>query len=73
MNLHNDSELILAIGRLEGKLDAFLQMQTQHEDRLKSYEIRLRLLENSRSYLYGIAVVLGFIGSLGLNVITKLF
>lgn len=73
MNLHNDSELILAIGRLEGKLDAFLQMQAQHEDRLKSYEIRLRLLENSKSYIYGIAVVLGFIGSLGLNVITKLF
>jgi len=73
MNIHNEAELILVIGRLEGKLDAFLQMHRSHEERLKSYENRIRLLENSRSYVYGIAAVLGFIASFSLTVITKLF
>jgi len=73
MNIHNEAELILVIGRLEGKLDAFLQMHRSHEERLKTYENRIRLLENSKSYVYGVAAVLGFLTSSCLIFITKLF
>ena len=56
-----DQSLLVAIGRLEGKLDAIVHHQQSLEDRMIAHDLRLRELENSKSALYGVAA---FIGSL---------
>ena len=64
-------ELFLAIGRLEGKLDALLTMQQYQQDQLKDHDTRLRSLEHSRGYLLGMAAAIGAIVSLALNFLMK--
>ena len=66
-------ELFLALGRLEGKMDALLQMQRIQEEQIKNHEERLRELEHSRSFTLGMAAAIGAAVSLTLNVIVKFF
>jgi pantothenate kinase len=54
-----NDELFLALGRLEGKVDALLQMQRLQEEQLKSHDERLRNLEHSRSFALGLAASVG--------------
>jgi hypothetical protein len=71
MALHTESEVMLALGRLEGKMDAILQMQRIQEEQLKSHDARLRELEHSRSFMLGAAALVGGIVSVGLTALTK--
>lgn len=73
MHSHDTPEIMLAIGRLEGKVDALLQMQRMQEDQLKNHEGRLRELEHSKSFTMGIAATVGAIASLLTHVLFKLF
>ena len=57
--MHTEAELMLAVGRLEGKVDAILQMQRLHEEQIKNHEERLRELEHSRSFTMGMAAAIG--------------
>jgi len=59
MHSHDTPEIMLAIGRLEGKVDALLQMQRLQEDQLKNHEGRLRELEHSKSFTMGIVALIG--------------
>lgn len=59
MSSHDLPELMLALGRLEGKLDAILQMQRVQEEQIKSIDERLRVLEHARSFSLGAAAVVG--------------
>lgn len=68
---HTESELILAIGRLEGKVDAILQMQRIQEEQIKNHEERLRTLEHSRSFTMGMSAAIGAGVSVILNVFAK--
>jgi len=63
---------MLALGRLEGKVDALIAAQTAHKDALGNHDKRIRTLENSRSLMLGAAAVVGAISSqllrlLGIN------
>lgn len=60
---HHD-ELFLAIGRLEGKLDSLIAMQSNQGEELKEHDARLRSLEQSKSHFIGYAAAAG--GLLGL-------
>jgi hypothetical protein len=71
--MHTEAELMLAVGRLEGKVDVILQMQRLHEEQLKNHEERLRELEHSRSFTMGMAAAIGAGVSVGLNVAIKAF
>lgn len=55
---HHD-ELFLAIGRLEGKVDSLIAMQTRQSEELKEHDHRLRSLEHSRGYMLGWAAAIG--------------
>lgn len=71
MSLHNESEIMLAIGRLEGKVDTLIQMQRIQEDQIKNHEDRLRQLEHSKSYAMGIAAAIGAVVSTVMSLATK--
>jgi TolA-binding protein len=62
---------MLAIGRLEGKVDTLIQMQRMQEDQIKNHEERLRQLEHSRSFAMGMAAAVGAGVSVALNLIVK--
>ena len=59
----SQTELLLAIGRLEGKVDALMVSHQSLEVDLRSLAKRVGSLEKGRSKLYGAGVVLAFIGS----------
>lgn len=54
-----NDELLLALGRLEGKVDALITRQTVHDEELDRMDSRLRKLENSRSWLMGASAAIG--------------
>ena len=63
MAYESQTELLLAIGRLEGKVDALMASHQNLEVDLRSLGKRVSSLEKERSKLYGAGVVLAFIGS----------
>ena len=69
--MHTEAELMLAVGRLEGKVDTLLQMQRLQEEQIKNHEERLRDLEHSRSFTMGMAAAIGAGVSVGLNLAVK--
>ena len=46
-------DLLLALGRLEGKMDALIAITNAHNETIQKHDERLRELENSRSALIG--------------------
>lgn len=54
-----NEEILLAIGRLEGKMDALITRQAVHDEELERMEKRVRHLENSRSWLMGASAAVG--------------
>jgi len=64
MNASHHDELFLAIGRLEGKLDSLIGMQSNQGKELKEHDGRLRSLEQSKSHFLGYAAAAG--GILGI-------
>ena len=48
-----DHEVMLAIGRLEGKLDALIQQRMEERRELRGIELRVRALENSKAFIIG--------------------
>ena len=63
MTTQLDHEVMLAIGRLEGKLDLLLQQRQAAQVELKELDHRVRHLEQSRSYIIGAAGVIAAIVS----------
>jgi hypothetical protein len=57
-------DLLLAIGRLEGKVDSILSAMSVHQDQIESLDDRVRSLEGGRSYVLGAACVLSFLVAL---------
>lgn len=73
----NQQNLLLAIGRLEGKLDLIISSLNKHilddEQEFDAQDSRLKVLENSKSFVYGIAVALGALsGGLSAKIIALL-
>jgi len=53
-----DSDLLLAFGRLEGKVDALIANGAAQAESLKLQDGRLRQLETSRSALMGAVAII---------------
>ena len=60
-------DLLLAIGRLEGKVDSILATMNHHGEELDRLDHRIRRLEQSKSWMLGAAAVVGAISSFFLN------
>lgn len=54
----NDQDLLLSLGRLEGKMDALIAITNAHNDMIQRHDERLRELEQSRSALIGAVAIL---------------
>ena len=67
---HHD-ELFLAIGRLEGKVDSLITMQSRQSEELKDHDHRIRSLEHSRGYMLGWAAAIGAGMSMAANLIIR--
>jgi len=65
-------ELFLAIGRLEGKVDALISMQQYQQNQLIEHDKRLRILEHTRGYVMGWSVALGALASVCINIFVRL-
>jgi spore coat polysaccharide biosynthesis predicted glycosyltransferase SpsG len=68
----SQDDLLLALGRLEGKVDALISVQRTQDNTLNHHDKRIRSLENSRSLMLGAAAVIGALSSqlfelLGIN------
>ena len=57
--MDTDNQILLALGRLEGKVDAMLTRQQLHDEELERHDQRIRKLEQGRAWLLGAAAVIG--------------
>lgn len=71
MTMQHHDELFLAIGRLEGKVDSLISMQSRQSEELKDHDNRIRSLEHSRGYLFGWAGAVGAGVSIAANFIIR--
>jgi len=65
--MSTQEDLLLVIGRLEGKVDCILSTMTAHGQDIEKLDSRVRHLEQSRSWALGVAAIVGAACSLGLN------
>jgi len=66
-----NEEILIAIGRLEGKVDSLLNMQRVQQEELRSHDERLRSLEHSRGAFLGAAALVGAASSTILTLLMK--
>ena len=58
-----NDQILVALGRLEGKVDALITRQALHDEDIQRLDTRLRQLEQGRSWLLGADAVVGAIAS----------
>jgi prefoldin subunit 5 len=66
-----EHDVMLAIGRLEGKLDSLLQMRQQQQQEIKELDGRVRHLEHTKAIIIGGAGAVSAAFSLLLNLFHK--
>ena len=54
-----NEEILVALGRLEGKMDALINRQSLVDEELSRQEKRIRTLEQSKSWVLGAAAMVG--------------
>ena len=64
-------ELYIALGRLEGKVDALLNLQRMQEEQLRLHDDRIRKLEEHKHYMIGIVAVVGATVSLAVTILSR--
>lgn len=60
----NNSNVVLLLGRIDGKLDSALSRIDQHEDTLEKYNERITKLETGKAWMLGYAAAVS--GAIGL-------
>ena len=63
MSDDRQTELLLAIGRLEGKVDCLVSSHQNLEVDIRQLSKRVNTLEKEKSRMYGAGVVLALVGS----------
>jgi len=67
----SEHDVMLAIGRLEGKLDSLLQLRHQQQQDIKELDSRVRSLEHAKALIIGGAGVVSATVTLILNFFHK--
>jgi hypothetical protein len=58
-----------AVGRIEGKIDAFIEQMKVHDNRTTDLDVRTRKVEQRQYWLSGVGAALGAIaGALGMHI-----
>ena len=57
--IDNPSEILLALGRLEGKVDSLIAQQVRTQEDIDLLDQRVRTLEGSKAWVIGAATVVG--------------
>jgi hypothetical protein len=65
-----NDEVLIALGRLEGKVDAMMTSLRVQEQELKVLDSRIRELEKSRAWMLGAAAVISLISGLVVKAIS---
>lgn len=60
--MQND-EILLALGRLEGKMDSLMKNSHLQTELMREHDLRLRRLETSKATMLGMSSALAFIVS----------
>ena len=68
--MSNQDDLLFAMGRLEGKVDALLSSIRKHDQELSQLEVRLRQLEQYKFLTLGAAGVVGGVVSALMQFVT---
>lgn len=63
-------EVLIALGRLEGKVDAMMSSLRIQEQELKRMDERVRHLEQSKAWLLGAAAIISFLAGLVVKLIS---
>lgn len=69
--MENSKDILLALGRLEGKVESLISMQHATQEHIDSLDRRIRHLEMGRSYLMGAAAAIGAFTSFIVSWITS--
>jgi hypothetical protein len=65
------ADILSRLGRIEGKLDAFIKQMEAHDVRTTDIEVRTRRVENRQHWYSGAGAVLGAVlGAVGVHVKT---
>ena len=64
-----DNEILIALGRLEGKVDCLITRQAIHDEELDRHDARIRDLEQSKSWVLGAVAVVASAVTLTINYI----
>ena len=57
------NDVLLALGRLEGKVDALIAQEVRTQEDISQLDQRVRLLEGSKALLFGACTALGAVAS----------
>lgn len=66
-----EHDVMLAIGRLEGKLDSLIQLRQQQQQEIRDLDTRVRALESAKSLIIGGAGIVSASVTLLLNFINR--
>jgi len=68
--MDDSKDILLALGRLEGKVESLIHMQRSHAEEMDRIDKRVRVLEQGRAALLGGAAV---VGSVAATIISWIF
>ena len=69
--MEDSRDILLALGRLEGKVESIISMQRSTSDNVKTLDRRIRILEQGKSWVLGVAAAVGAAISLVVTWLTK--
>ena len=61
--MDDSRDILLALGRLEGKVESLIHMQRSHAEEMDRIDKRVRVLEQGRAALLGGAAVVGAVAA----------
>lgn len=61
--MEDSRDILIALGRLEGKVESLIHLQRAHAEDMERMEHRVRILEQGKAALLGGAMVVGSIAA----------
>lgn len=59
-----NEEVLIALGRLEGKVDSMMTSLRVQQEELQRLDVRVRDLEQSKAWLLGAAAIISFLAGI---------